>query len=190
MVAEEARRVVLPGFATLEEARSLVVEMVEDDDDLSVTAARASAIVDQVWSRRVAEQRSWVGLSDSDRLDAAFGELQADGVVARMCFTCCQSCGSAEIWDEVPSGVPARGYVFFHEQDAAGLAEPAATLFLSYGSFWDEDDVPEDFESAMVEIGRVVQRTLVANGLRVDWDGTAGKRIGLVDLDWRRPLPA
>jgi hypothetical protein len=190
VVLEEARRLVLPGFTPLEEARSAIVEMVEDDEDLDVTPARAVAMVEGVWAARVAEQTSWHGLSDADRVEAAFGELAAAGIVARMCFTCCQSCGSAEIGDEVAEGTDPRGFAFFHQQDADRLAEPAALLYLSYGAFLDSDHTREEFERASVEVGHVVKHALEANGLRVDWDGTLRQRIGVRDLDWRRRLPS
>ncbi len=86
-VLEAARSRILPGFSTLADARAAIVELVADDDDLRVTPERAVAIVESVWERRVGEQASWTDLSDADRVAAAFSELEASGIVARMCFT-------------------------------------------------------------------------------------------------------
>ena len=187
---EHARRMVLPGFIPHPEARELIRELAEDDEELGVGGDRAEAILDEVWRQRADEQRSWRGLSDADRLDAAFAELEASGVVARMSFTCCGSCGAAEIYDEVAPGTSPRGYVFFHQQDADGLAEPDAHLYLSYGTFGRRGLSDEDYEREALAVGELIRRTLEASGLRVHWDGTFAMRIGLVGLDWRRRLPA
>ena len=186
---EEAETLVLPGFTTLDDARAAIVDFFEDDDEVAVTPERAVAIVNDVWARRKIEQSSWSGLSDADRCAAAFAELEASGVVARMAFTCCQNCGAHEIGDEVPPGASSRGYVFFHRQDADGLGKPHAALFLSYGAFSDLELTAEEYDAEALAVGNLVTRTLEANGLRVDWDGSLSKRIHVVDLDWRRPLP-
>ncbi len=189
VVMYEAEGLVRPGFTTLDEARAAIIEYVEDDDEVPVTAERAAAIVNDVWARRKAEERSWSGLSDADRVAAAFAELEASGVVARMSFTCCQNCGAHEIGDEVPPGASPRGYVFFHRQDAERLGEPDAALYLSYGAFSGPDLTAGLHEAEALAVGNLVTHTLEANGLRVDWDGTLAKRIHVVDLDWRRRLP-
>lgn len=190
IVAEHATRMVIPGFLTLPEARCAIREMVEDHETLNVSTERAEAILDEVWRRRLREQESWRGLSDADRLDAAFAELEAAGIVARMSFSCCGSCGAGEIHDEVPAGASPRGYVFFHQQDADGLADPDASLYLSYGAFSEASASEDEYEQEALAVGRSVQQSLEANGLRVDWDGTHARRIGVVNLDWRRLLPA
>lgn len=190
IVYEEAQRLVVPGFTPLADARAAIREMVEDDEGLRVGPARAEAILDEVWARRVREQGSWRQLSDADRLDAAFAELEAGGIVARMAFSCCGSCGAQEIHGEVPDGVSARGYVFFHAQDADGLAEPDPHLYLSYGAFTDDAVADDEYEREAVAVGHAIRRALEANGLRVTWDGTHARRIGVAVPDWRRRLPA
>ena len=186
---ENARRMILPGFMPLDEVHSIVAELAEDEDS-PPAAERIRAIVDQLWSERLAEQSTWHDLSDADRLDAAFTELEAAGLVARMAFTCCGSCGVAEIGDEVPQGATARGFVFFHQQDGDVLAEPDPYLYLSYGAFCGPMTNDVEGRKATEEIGQLVARYLDAHGLQVDWDGTIAQRIRLFDLDWRRRLPA
>jgi hypothetical protein len=188
-VRENARRMILPGFMPLDEVHSVVAELAEDEDS-PPAAERVRAIVDELWIERLAEQSAWQGLSDADRLEAAFTELEAAGVVARMAFTCCGSCGVAEIGDEVAEGAAARGFVFFHQQDAEGLAEPDPYLYLCYGAFCGPMNRDVEGRKASEEIGRLVVRYLEAHGLQVDWDGSIAQRIRLLDLDWRRRLPA
>lgn len=45
------------------------------------------------------------------------------------------------------------------------------------------------FDAAAVAVGHRVAQATVAHGLDVRWDASAGARIEVVGLDWRRPLP-
>jgi hypothetical protein len=188
-VRENARRMIVPGFMPLGEVRSTVAELAEDEAS-PPPPERVRAIVDELWSERLAQQSTWRGLSDADKPDAAFNEMEAVGIVARMAFTCCGSCGVAEIGAEVPQGATPRGFVFFHQQDAEVLAEPDPYLYLSYGAFSGPNVSNAEGRQASEEIGRLATRYLKAHGFQVDWDGTIGQRIRLSNLDWRRPLPA
>lgn len=192
VVEEQARQLIVPGFHSLAEARTAVEELVEDDEELHVDVIQALAVVETVWAEHRAQQRRWTGLSDADRLESAFVELEASGVVARMSFTCCQTCGHAEIGLEVAPGAQPAGYVFFHRQDADRLADAPASLFLAYGAFPPDEGFPDDeaYEEAATDVGHRVVRALEAAGLEPQWDGRLGARIFLPSLDWRRRPPA
>lgn len=187
-VRENAMALILPGFSTLEEVHAIVAELA-DDEASAPDPHRVRAIVEEIWAQRLVEQRTWRGLSDADRVAAAFGELNTAGVIARMCFTCCQSCGMSEIGDEVPDGATPQGFVFFHQQDAERLAGPDAHLYLAYGAFCDPDASDVERDRRGEEIGRQVQRSLEAHGLQVEWNGSINQRIHLPGLDWRARLP-
>lgn len=171
-------------------------------------------LVARLWSERQQEQQNWSETSDYERIAAAFADLESKGVVARMNFSCCGTCGSGEIWDERtlapvanPDGYQFRehGYVYFHQQDADGLAEVPALLYLGYGAFQTGASVPADVVSAAcggdqqamkqarelsaIAVGHEVAAALRANGLTVHWDGDLAVRIGVDVTDWRKPLP-
>lgn len=196
IVGEEARRLIGPGFRSKAEALAELVEIVEDDVECfgaPLTPDTITAILDRVWDEQLGAQEQWVGLSDSDRLDSAFVELEASGIVARMNFSCCGSCGHSEIGDEVSEGQAPRGYVFFTMQDADRLAEDAAPqLYFDYGA-WKTDgsafDDDEAYAAAATAIGNEVASAFEAAGLGVSWDGSLSRRIRITDLDWRRRLP-
>lgn len=143
--------------------------------------AFALDIVDNVIAKHEAEQADWPETTDCDRLDRAFRSLEEKGIVARQNFSCCGTCGSSEIWDEIDaaerSGRSTRGYAFFHMQDTESAVEGGG-LYLNYGA-------KEDREEAWVGIGREIQQELEKHGLTTDWDGTLGKRVG-VSLDWKK----
>lgn len=207
-LAEQAKRAILPGFMD----RDGAIERVREALELDEQDPRSAAAVGSVWAQRKAEEASWSGASDYDRLRAAFDDLQADGVVARMNFACCNTCGTDEIDGErTPLGVGEgygyreSAYTFFHEQDADGLADTPATLFLTYSAWRSATDLDPDLlaaaragdataraEVVAVTDGRVGARVAAAlrdRGLVVAWDGNPKQRIAVQISDWRKPLP-
>ncbi|RYD51650.1 MAG: hypothetical protein EOP60_10485 [Sphingomonadales bacterium] len=102
-------------------------------------------------------------------------------MIARQNFSCCGTCGSSEIWDEVDAvtqaGGPGHGYVFYHMQDTESAADGEG-LYLNYGA-------GEDGEEAALAVARDVVAELQSHGLRTDWDGSWDQRIH-VALDWKR----
>src|SRR5688500_8285088 len=50
----------------------------------------------QVLAAHQQEQAGWGPTTDCDRLDRAFAALNAQGVVARQDFSCCNNCGFTE----------------------------------------------------------------------------------------------
>lgn len=126
-------------------------------------------------------EQSWEELTDCDRLDRAFALLSLHGIVARQHFTCCQTCGHYEIWDEIrqtqTEGQPVRGYVFYHMQDTES-AYQEGLLYLAYGS-------TERTAAAMQTIGHEIVAALQNVGLLVSWNGELNKRIG-VQVEWKR----
>lgn len=215
---ETARLWISPGFRTRD---SLVEELVEYHDDIDLPADQtdrlAASAVDLEWEVRHAEEATWTHPGDYARVQAAFDALDAQGVVGRMSFTCCQTCGTAEIAEErTPLHAEERwpgddafrewGFVFFHEQDAERLAEEPADLFLSFGTFrWAPDTDPgllkraqeghEDARREVVEhsdraVGRLVAEALRAQGLTVDWNDEPARRLRVTEVQWRKPLPS
>src|SRR5262249_2311741 len=112
--------------------------------------AVAKRIVTAALADHLDAQRGWPETTGPDRVTAAFRELSAAGIVAREDFTCCQSCGLAEIGAEVPDDEKPRGYAFYHHQDAQGAAEGGG-LFIAYGLFG---------QPPTAEIGREVADSL------------------------------
>lgn len=151
---------------------------------------------------------------DFGRLQQAFDRLASRGVLCRMSFTCCQTCGTAEIDDErSPRPTSSEGeypfeewaYTFFHQQDSERLNDPGASIFLTYSAFRPAPGIePDLLERARVgdegarrevvdrtdtTVGELVRDALVAEGLTVDWNGTSAQRIRVHVPQWRKRLP-
>ncbi|MFJ4676001.1 DUF6891 domain-containing protein [Kitasatospora sp. NPDC088783] len=173
----EVRRLLVGGYATLDQAAEVAEEFLVDREHRPVSKAQARQLADRMWLERVAEQRAWTGETDPERLTRAFAALEAAGITAREDFTCCRNCGNAEIGAENPQ---ARGFVYFHSQGTAAVAD-GGDLTLYYGGF-------DDSAETTAAVGREVVAAVRAVGLRTDWDGDPGRAIRATGLDWRRRL--
>jgi hypothetical protein len=182
------------GFDNRDAIIENTVDLFHDDvlilgDDVTACAdslrPHVAKITDDLIAGQYAVQKFWNFETDCDKLDDAFAELDRNGIVARQNFTCCQTCGHAEIKDEILNAQEyrrIRGYVFFHQQDSEHAAE-SDTLHLAYGAV-DRD------EDESVVIGHEIVTTLRKHKLIVEWNGTIQKRIKIKELHWqRRRLP-
>jgi hypothetical protein len=147
-------------------------------DARPVSAAQARELVDRLWVERVAEQSGWDGETDPERVTRAFLALEAAGITARENFTCCRSCGQAEIGAAGEPG--ARGFVYFHSQ-CTDSAAAGHGLTLLYGGF-------DGSSETTAAVGREVVAALTEVGLPTDWDGDPGTGIEVTPLDWRKRL--
>ncbi|WP_189259680.1 DUF6891 domain-containing protein [Lentzea flava] len=175
---QRVREVLAGGYTTRAELAELAEDYLSTEDSRPVSREQARVLADRLWLERVAEQASWRGETDPERLTRAFTALQDNGITARENFTCCRSCGQAEIGAEAEPD--ARGFVYFHSQ-CTDSAAAGHGLTLYYGGF----DGTSDTTAA---IGREVVAALEAAGLRAEWDGDPGRSITVTPLDWRRRL--
>jgi hypothetical protein len=165
---EYARGEVARGMMTCGMIVSGTAEYLHGEGEPTDLYALAWEIVPRELAAHLDAQAGWPARTDSDRLTDAFRALDLAGIVAREDFACCQSCGNSEIGDEVGKGAPARGYVFYHGQDAERAAQ-GGTLWLAYGSF--------DEQIGAAQVGEEVVAALSAESLEVDWAGDAAQRI-------------
>lgn len=170
------------GFTSRGEIIELVVDFLLDVTDYNpdLLIEKATEWTDLHLRQHHIEQATWLHVTDCDRLDEAFAELDRAGIVARHNFTCCQTCGHAEIGfeiDDTECHRPVYGYVFYHQQDTEN-AVACGDLHLAYGAV-------DGTESASVEIAYAVVDTLRRHGLDVQWNGMIQKRIRVSNLIWQ-----
>ncbi|MCX4750187.1 hypothetical protein OG455_32545 [Kitasatospora sp. NBC_01287] len=175
---ERIREVLVGGYATRAELTELAEDHLVSGEHRPVSRAQARHLVDRLWLERVAEQSGWVGETGPERLTRAFCALEAAGLTAREHFTCCHSCGQAEIGD---AGSPtARGFVYFHSQ-STDAAAAGRGLTLHYGGF-------DSSAETTTAVGREVAAALAQVGLPVAWNGDPHRAIEVKPLEWRRRL--
>lgn len=168
------------GFASREEIIEAAIDTLLEDYDYDWIEDHATRITDELLSVHYEAQKAWEGETDCDRLDEAFAELDRTGIIARMNFTCCQTCGHAEISYEIEATEnirPVRGYVFFHIQDTESAVRNGY-LYLAYGSVSGDEK-----ESAAV--ANEICGTLRKHGLEPDWNNSVRTRICIREIDWR-----
>ncbi|MFE7894681.1 DUF6891 domain-containing protein [Streptomyces sp. NPDC057412] len=175
---QRVREVLAGGYATRAELAELAEDYLVTADRRPVSHEQAIALANRLWLERVAEQATWEGETDPERLTRAFTALQATGVTAREDFSCCRNCGESEIGAE--GGPDARSYVFFHSQSTDSAASGHG-LPLYYGGF-------DGSSETTAAIGAEVVAALEAVGLPTEWDGDPGRAITVTPLDWRRRL--
>ncbi|WP_154697763.1 DUF6891 domain-containing protein [Lentzea guizhouensis] len=175
---QRVREVLAGGYASRADLAQLAEDHLVTKDRKPVSPEQARALADRLWLERVAEQSSWRGETDPERLTRAFTALEDAGITARENFTCCRTCGNAEIGDEAEPG--ARGFVYFHTQ-STDAAAAGHGLTLQYGGF---DGTAE----TTTAVGDEVVAALHAAGLTTRWDRNPGQTIAVTPLDWRRRL--
>ena len=166
------------------ESRSEIISSVQDVIRPNYLTHRDIVkIVDKQIKILLKEQASWPAVTDYDRLHLTMLELDQKGIVAREDFSCCGTCGAAEIWDEIDearsNGLNVRGYVFFHQQGTESAVDGGSINF-SYGSA-----VEDASEADKVAIGQELADAIRSAGLNVDWDGQLSMCV-MVDVDWKR----
>lgn len=92
-VAEQVGNMIREGFRSPDEIAQLATEMVSDDSNILIDEidAEVKLAVKEGMRSHLAEQAKWPETTDCDRLDRAFEFLEAQGIVARQNFTCCQT---------------------------------------------------------------------------------------------------
>jgi hypothetical protein len=154
------------------------------EQDTNISLSQAKRVIRPLlaleWARQLEPQQSWPRDQPTiaDKIAKAFSSLERNhGVLARMNFTCCATCGIEEISEDRDEDT--RGYVFFHEQDMEAVAMDGGELSLVFGSFSKSD-------KKNCAVGEVIARSLRRAGLKVEWEREAGKRIRVVCGEWKK----
>ncbi|MFT4187067.1 MAG: hypothetical protein QM621_00635 [Aeromicrobium sp.] len=160
-----------------------------DADEAEAIVGQGEEIFDAALTARRAQQAQWSDAETATTLTRAFEALAEIGVVARENFTCCGTCGSTEIWDEVDDSRTWRGYVFYHMQDTDSLIETGET-YIGYGAFPTTkkplfQSKARHYESTVVDLmTNEVIPLLERHGVTVEWDGQLSRRILLKNVDY------
>ncbi|MBD0674344.1 DUF6891 domain-containing protein [Streptomyces sp. CBMA156] len=177
-VEERLRLSLACGYTDRAQLAEQAEEYLVSGDRRPLSRPQAEQLADRLWLERVGEQTGWVGETDPERLTRAFAALDADGITAREDFSCCRSCGEAEIG---AAGSPdARGFVYFHSQ-ATESAALGQGLSLLYGGF-------DGSAETTVAVGKEVVAALAGFGLPTVWNGAPSQAIEIRPLLWRRRL--
>lgn len=175
------RVMVRGGFRSREDIWNAATDICDEAEDPDPLLQFAAAELEAAWEGQRAEEAEWPERTDSDRLDQAFAELESLGILCRQDFTCCGTCGAAEIGGEFVEaeerGARPRGYAFFHQQDTEHAVDGDG-LYLNYGA-------KDGSEDAALVVGREIVAVITSHGLAASWNGQWAQRI-FVPMTWRR----
>lgn len=119
-----------------------------------------------------------------ERINAAFKAMRKHGIVARMNYQCCSSCGWAALEIDYPKFDDDNDTaVFYHRQDAESFDERGN---LRTGKYWNShNELVErtiDLYLAWMGDGETIVHFLQAQGLTVKWDGSSNTRIAVTGV--------
>ena len=175
-------QLVWSGFYSSLEIMEIVLDEFEpglQQSEDEVTLALSQVVVQQRRAKSRA-QEDWPPVTDCDKLEAAFSQLNQAGIIALHNVGYSQAQGLEEVNAEYLS-CPRRGYCFYHFEDVARALQGEG-LYLFYGS---HDEQVEGVE----QIGRELQQLFRDGGFQVEWNGSAEKRLLLHPFHWQRWSP-
>ena len=149
------------------------------DLDENAVAAAIDSSIDE-WQ---SSKKQWPDVTDCDRLDQAFDNLNKHGVIALHNAGMTQSDGHddfREIYGNHPKQSELVGYCYYHGQDLERVVR-GGPLFFSFGPC---DAKLEETEGP--KVGQMIVQHLTDAGLEVEWDGTFDKRMNIPVFNWQR----
>jgi len=175
------RRQIAAGFDSPASIANSAVEFVAGETEVKDLRPFAEQMTKEAVAAHMRDQATWPDVTDCDRVDDAFAELNRSGIVCRQNFTCCSNCGHYEIGDEMKAekddGLVVRGYAFYHMQDTERAADGGG-LFVRFGCV-------SPGEAEGTRIGQEIVEALKRQHLTTTWNGKFDTCI-YVPLDWKR----
>jgi hypothetical protein len=176
----EIRRLVWSGFYDADEVQEILLDEIFQPGELD--DAWAAGAIKAEFMRKKEVEGAWPLMTDCDRLDSAFDELNGSGIIALQNAGYDQDQGLEDVTDAYheQGGADSRveGYCFYHGQDLERAVDGEG-LLLTFGDIQGDDE-------RGIDIGHRIVETLARHGLAVSWSGTIAERIELPEIEWRR----
>ncbi len=175
-ILEVIRKHVWSGFYTADEVDSMIDDVLEED-------AHEDFLRDSVapeFAKKQEAEKSWPEKTDCDRLDSAFEALEKRNILCLQNAGYEMSDGHQEAFETL-SGQPGHryiGYCFYHGQDLERAVDGGGLMV----AFDHVDGEHPD----KITVGRALKEELERVGFKIEWDGTAGQRINIPHIDWKR----
>lgn len=175
-------------------------EYIEDAQDKH--AARARGVIEKLVvtaiTEKITTEHRWLGLTDCDRLNLAFVELNRLGIVACQNLGCCNDCAHTDILKiadrRAADTATVCGYAFFHQRDVERVVR-TGELNVSFNAYSKDYSIETNTTRARA-IAAIIVNVLRAHGLKASWSGSYLQRITISEMKWERrqftfaPTPA
>lgn len=164
------------GFYSADQIESMIDDVLDDD----CNADMLRDCIAQEIERKLAAEAGWPAITDCDRLDQAFRELDAQGICALGNAGYTMSDGHSDVSEVVASAPLGRytAYCFYHGQDVERAVEGDGVM-IAFGALNGD-------AAASLAAGEAVCGCLRRQGFDVVWNGSPEMRIGLPRFSWQR----
>lgn len=180
---KEIRSWVRTGFYDQDELMEIFTEELYEPGELDEDQVRH--IIETELAKIKTEQKSWPAVTDVDKLEEVFEQLNQSGVIALHNAGYTQSDGHSDVseaYQELENKSKILGYCFYHGQDLerAVLGEG---LFLTFGTIDPNAD-----KQVALKVGNEIVTALEKKGFKTKWDGTLTERILITKIDWKKRI--
>jgi hypothetical protein len=180
----EIRRLVWSGFYDADEVKEILLDEIFQPGE--VDAEWATQYIHAEFMRKKEVEGAWPLVTDCDRLNSAFDELNDGGIIALQNAGYTQDEGIEDVTDVYQElggeASEVEGYCFYHGQDLERAVDGQG-LLLTFGDILGDDE-------RGVDVGHRIVETLARHGLAVSWSGSISERIELPEIEWRRRYTA
>lgn len=171
------------GFHSLEDIIDETLELVEDEaleSEISEDWIRKS--IQRECEKHESESKTWQHPTDTERLHQVFDSLCKENIVALhdAGYTKQDAIYDVQdIWQDIEDGGGKPiGYCYYHGQDLERVIQDSVLYLGFYGE-------KENNDKEAIIIGHKIVKALTQAGFTVNWNGTASKRIEVVDFNWQ-----
>ena len=180
-VAREAvDRLVRSGFYSADEIVEYINEELFWNNEIELGWLHFE--IARAFQRKVEDEKSWPEVTDCDRLDAVFDELEADNIlsVQNAGYTQQNAIDDVAQYSREAGGEESdyEGFCFYHGQDLERVID-GGELAIGFGDV-DGDDAKGE------EIGRRIKSFFEVAGFEVDWNGSIQTRLSVKGIHWQR----
>ena len=171
------------GFEALEDIINDALEAVEDEgwgSEISEEWLRET--FERAYKRHEDESKTWQHPTDTEKLRLVFDKLCKEKIVALHNAGYTQSDAIydvQDVWKDLEDeGAKPIGYCYYHGQDLERVIETGTLCIGFYGE-------KEKNDKEAILIGNKVAAALKDAGFAIDWNGSASKRIEVLDFKWQ-----
>lgn len=187
-LGDRAKLEVKAGFASQREILALLSEVMKYDyelkgDELREGKKKLKEMIAKLLEQHQKDQVKFPELTDCDKLELAFADLEQQGILTAQNAGYTQSDGFEDINERYyrlskKEQKAYVGFVFFHGQDLERVLEGGPLLF-AFGS--GKGDKRLD-----VKAGKLIQKVLESQGFKVKWNGKSDTRLEISKFKWQK----
>lgn len=179
---EQLRLLIWSGFFNEGDFRQYLEDLEYDAEAHPYSAMLAEFGQAEIAEKQAAET-TWPAMTDCDRLDSVFHQMDGQGILALANAGYTTSDAHGDAWGIINEAPPGhyRGFCFYHGQDVE-RAVLGHSLWLGFDAVSEEP-------AAKRALGEEIAGNLRQAAFYVVWNGDPETRMSIEGLDWKRRTP-